>query len=502
MARVPVTYCASATQFPCPRTFKCRRLPSFSAFLWRSLLRFAAIWIREALFVPIKRFRAFGGTSTLKRRVWQFPPRRMLPLSRPEPPMMRIKPFVPAFAVLLSQSSILPGAKPGANSGQTIDAVDKVAVAVIPNAVRFDTVRFEVHAGGSVELTFQNGCVIPHNLVILRPGSESSVFAAVEALGAEGMEKGFVPDSPAVIVASKLLLSGQKQTLLFRAPEAPGEYPYVCTFPGHWFTMKGVMGVVPAGEKLAPATKDPSLKESSGPKVGDALRKAKISHFPLGSFEKPLVVRTFAPDPGLDSSVFAHHSRANEGIKYDPKTRTDMTRVVKNAAGEEVKEPVRVAAQPGIAGAIAVSHGPEFAYVWDSTECRLLYAWREGFLNMNPYWGKEPGGPREKNYIPKLVGRVVYKASGEAPLRLPQGAAPVFGGYRMVGGLPEFRYTLGGDVVRERVVPSQSGSFEIHVRIEGGPRQWSDARSLNGGMEVVPPEPQQVFVVRYRDAAP
>jgi hypothetical protein len=33
-----------------------------------------------------------------------------------------------------------------------------------------------------------------------------------------------------------------------------------------------------------------------------------------------------------------------------------------------------------VAGAIAVNHGPEFSYVWDSTECRLLYAWRGGFL--------------------------------------------------------------------------------------------------------------------------
>jgi azurin len=27
----------------------------------------------------------------------------------------------------------------------------------------------------------------------------------------------------------------------FRAPTAPGRYPYLCTFPGHWMVMNGEM---------------------------------------------------------------------------------------------------------------------------------------------------------------------------------------------------------------------------------------------------------------------
>jgi len=29
--------------------------------------------------------------------------------------------------------------------------------------------------------------------------------------------------------------------LRFLAPEKPGIYPYLCTFPGHWVLMKGEM---------------------------------------------------------------------------------------------------------------------------------------------------------------------------------------------------------------------------------------------------------------------
>ena len=36
----------------------------------------------------------------------------------------------------------------------------------------------------------------------------------------------------------------QQATLTFTAPSTPGEYPYVCTFPQHWYRMYGVMVVV------------------------------------------------------------------------------------------------------------------------------------------------------------------------------------------------------------------------------------------------------------------
>jgi azurin len=31
--------------------------------------------------------------------------------------------------------------------------------------------------------------------------------------------------------------------LTFKVPDAVGDYPYVCTFPGHWRIMKGTMQV-------------------------------------------------------------------------------------------------------------------------------------------------------------------------------------------------------------------------------------------------------------------
>jgi azurin len=36
-------------------------------------------------------------------------------------------------------------------------------------------------------------------------------------------------------------------TVHFRAPSEPGDSPFVCTFPGHWRVMNGVLHVRAAG---------------------------------------------------------------------------------------------------------------------------------------------------------------------------------------------------------------------------------------------------------------
>lgn len=393
----------------------------------------------------------------------------------------------PPIAILLPMlalASPMLAAPPPAPPAQQ-SALTQVEIKVIPNLVKFDTTRFDVPGGAPVQLLFSNSCVMPHNLVILQPAAEPSVIAAVNALGLEGMDKGFVPDVPGIVAATKLLQPQQKQTIQFQAPVEPGEYPFVCTFPGHWFTMRGVMHVLAPGEKAQGAVRDREKVVN----VPDALKNSGVTHRPLGTMAKPLVMRTFVPDPGLDEEVFAHHGVGKTAVKYDPNTREDLfDKKIDKSTGKTVLEPKLIPAQAGIPGAIAVSHGSEFSYVWDTTECRLLYAWRGGFLDMNPYWGKEPGGARNSRYIPRLEGALIYRASGPAPLSSGAGDAPVFGGYRMVEGAPEFWYRLGARIIRERVIPRAARGFELEVRQEGVevPLRWNISEKDASSVKIVP----------------
>lgn len=112
-------------------------------------------------------------------------------------------------------------------------------------ALRFTVHQFTVKANQPVELTFDNNDLMQHNLLVVMPGAADEIAQQAIDLGDKGPAKAYVPDNPKVLYATKLLDPKQKQTLKFKAPQTPGDYMYVCTFPGHGPTMRGVMKVVP-----------------------------------------------------------------------------------------------------------------------------------------------------------------------------------------------------------------------------------------------------------------
>ena len=91
--------------------------------------------------------------------------------------------------------------------------------------------------------------------------------------------KAFVPDLPAVLQSTKLVREGETERLGFTAPSAPGEYIFVCTFPGHWVRMYGVMLVVEsleAFEAKPTVPMDPMTKQPFDSK--HALTAAAAAH--------------------------------------------------------------------------------------------------------------------------------------------------------------------------------------------------------------------------------
>lgn len=117
----------------------------------------------------------------------------------------------------------------------------------IANPLAYDTKEFKVKAGQKVKLTFNNthpAVPQPHNILIAKAGAKDKLLnlAMQMAMDPNGMTKGFIPDSPDILFHTKLLQPGQTEVLEFTAPAA-GEYPYLCSFPGHGAIMNGVMRV-------------------------------------------------------------------------------------------------------------------------------------------------------------------------------------------------------------------------------------------------------------------
>jgi putative heme-binding domain-containing protein len=141
----------------------------------------------------------------------------------------------------------------------------------------YDKVRLVVEAGKPVEINFDNTDVMPHNLVIVAPGAREEIGALADKMPQAADEKGlmFVPKSPKVLFATKLVEPGQKTKLNFIAPKELGEYPYVCTFPGHWVRMFGTLVVVNDVEDYLTKNPEPTAPVITEWKVADLTEDLK-----------------------------------------------------------------------------------------------------------------------------------------------------------------------------------------------------------------------------------
>lgn len=127
-----------------------------------------------------------------------------------------------------------------------LDLRDKPVAAFTMEAslMKFNIEEFTVKAGQKVELTLDNKDLMLHNLLIVQPGAADEVAEQAIALGAKGQEKHWVPDNKKILFASRLIDANKTEVLKFTAPSTPGDYQFVCTFPGHAPVMRGIMRVV------------------------------------------------------------------------------------------------------------------------------------------------------------------------------------------------------------------------------------------------------------------
>ena len=139
---------------------------------------------------------------------------------------------------------------------QNLD-VRVIAIGTVPARMIYDKELIAVQAGKPVEFRFSNSDHMPHNFAIVQPGALQEVGELAEATArdADAATRQYIPKSDKILLASRLIQSGEDQALTFDAPNSPGVYPYVCTYPGHWRRMYGALYVV---EDLDAYNSDPA----------------------------------------------------------------------------------------------------------------------------------------------------------------------------------------------------------------------------------------------------
>ncbi len=158
------------------------------------------------------------------------------------------KPAAPAPQEQPAPAPATPAPAPAAPAAALPDASQPLAVTITPvgNKMEYKQTEFTARPGQTVTITFTNTASSPamqHNVVVVK------TEAAIEEVGVAAMgaaDNAYIPlDKKDLILAyTPMAGAGQTVDVTFTAPSEPGDYPYVCTYPGHYMLMRGVMRVV------------------------------------------------------------------------------------------------------------------------------------------------------------------------------------------------------------------------------------------------------------------
>jgi putative heme-binding domain-containing protein len=249
------------------------------------------------------------------------------------------QPFTKALQLATEAATLLPD-ESARSLTRTLRGLGPAVFVIhaVYEQMRFDKQLLVVETGKPVAITLQNDDAMPHNLAILSPGALEEIGQAAEKMPATPDDEGrlYVPVSPKLLYATKLVPPGQTTQLAFTAPAEPGEYPFVCTFPGHWRRMMGTLAVVSDVDAYLAthsATLTPKITEWTLADLAPDLRKIGANRDLLQGkelFSKLACVQC--------------HKLGKEGYAYGPNLTDVFTRYKNDRANvlQQILEPSKV----------------------------------------------------------------------------------------------------------------------------------------------------------------
>ncbi len=114
--------------------------------------------------------------------------------------------------------------------------------------LKFSVDHISAKPGEKLTVKLTNKTSLPpdamsHNFVLLKKGADPGAIANAAA---NAKDNGYIPKGMTneIIAHTELVSGGQTKSVAFTAPKEPGDYTYICTFPGHYAAgMKGTLTV-------------------------------------------------------------------------------------------------------------------------------------------------------------------------------------------------------------------------------------------------------------------
>ena len=112
--------------------------------------------------------------------------------------------------------------------------------------MKYEVDTLTVAAGTELTLILENTATLPtmvHNVVILTTNNDEDVNRVGMAAIVAGEENGYLPEDDAILAATPMAQPGETVQVTFTVPSEPGMHRFICTYPGHYALMQGVLVV-------------------------------------------------------------------------------------------------------------------------------------------------------------------------------------------------------------------------------------------------------------------
>lgn len=139
------------------------------------------------------------------------------------------------------EASAAQGGGPGGTSAA--QKTKQVTIEPVGNQMKFAQTEVRATAGTELTIVFDNTATSPamhHNVVVLEPIDGVKKTVGTAAMTAK--QNDYIPPKhiDKIIAYTPMSAPGETVEVTFTVPD-PGKYPYICTYPGHWTTMQGVL---------------------------------------------------------------------------------------------------------------------------------------------------------------------------------------------------------------------------------------------------------------------
>ena len=122
----------------------------------------------------------------------------------------------------------------------------EVTVQPVGEDMKYAVDTLTVAAGTELTLILENTATLPtmvHNIVVLTTNNDEDVNRIGMAAMVAGEANDYLPEDDAILAATPMAQPGETVQVTFTVPSEPGIHRFICTYPGHYALMQGVLVV-------------------------------------------------------------------------------------------------------------------------------------------------------------------------------------------------------------------------------------------------------------------